>query len=441
MSDAGVERGTQMTIGIGKVSRRSMLRGAGAAAGLAAGSGAVTGFPTIWAQNIKDVVLNHAGPPVTAIPAIAEQATKDLGFTVHMQASENADLLNRFLSQSSAIDCADVSLVYMRYLIGRDVLQTIPLSKFKYWDKTIPLLTKGEYPDGRKAPQQGITPTMILYATGPDGQKVTSGAPTEFLTGIPTVTNGDTLGIRPDLVGREIDSWADLLSPEFKGRAALQDNPTVGVIDVAMAVEARGDIKYGNKGNMTKHEIDKTIDLMQSIKHDGQFRSFWSSFDQSVNLMASGEVVIQSMWSPAVAAVRSRGIPCAFQPLKEGYRGWGYTLGVMKHVSGLKLDCFYEYMNWYTGGFQGAFIAREGYYSAQPENAKKYLTQAEWDYWYGGKPAATDIVNPFGKLMEKAGNVRDGGDIWHRLGNIAVWNSVMDEDRYLTRRWNEFITS
>jgi putative spermidine/putrescine transport system substrate-binding protein len=291
------------------------------------------------------VVLNHAGPPVTAIPAVAEHATKDLGFTVHMRASENADLLNRFLSQSSAIDCADVSLVYMRYLIGRDVLQAIPLSKLKYRDKTIPLLTKGEYPHGRKAPQQGITPTMILYATRPDGQKVTGGTPTEFVTGIPTVTNGDTLGIRPDLVGREIDSWADLLAPGFKGRAALQDNPTVGVIDVAMAVEARGDIKYGNKGNMTKQEIDKTIFLMQAIKHDGQFRSFWSSFDQSVNLMASGEVVIQSMWSPAVAAVRSRGIPCAFQPLKEGYRGSGYTLGAMKHVSGLKLDCFYEYMN------------------------------------------------------------------------------------------------
>jgi putative spermidine/putrescine transport system substrate-binding protein len=422
-------------------SRRTVLRGAVATLGVAAGSGAIRGFPTIWAQNIKDVVLNHAGPPVTAIPAIAEQATKDLGFTVHMQASENADLLNRFLSQSSAIDCADISLVYMRYLIGRGVLQAIPLSKFKYWDKTIPLLTKGEYPDGRKAPQQGITPTMILYATGPDGQKVTDGTPTEFVTAIPTVTNGDTLGIRPDLTGRKVESWADLLSPDFKGKAALQDNPTIGIIDVAMAVEARGDIKYANKGNMTKPEIDKTIALMQGIKHDGQFRSFWSSFDQSVNLMASGEVVIQSMWSPAVAAVRSRGIPCTFQPLKEGYRGWGYTLGVMKHVDGLKLDCFHEYMNWYTSGFEGAFIARQGYYSAQPENAKNYLTAAEYDYWYGGKPAATDILSPFGKLMEKAGNVRDGGDIWQRLGNIAVWNSVMDEDRYLTRRWNEFITS
>jgi putative spermidine/putrescine transport system substrate-binding protein len=420
-----------------RISRRALLAGAGAAVG----SGAITGFPTIWAQNIKDVVLHHAGPPVTAIPAIAAQASKDLGFTVQMQASENADLLNRFLSQASAIDCADVSLTYMRYLIGRDVLQTIPVSKFKYMDQTMPLFTKGEYPDGRKIAQQGITPNMILYATDATGQKATGGPTTEWLTGIPTVTNGDTLGIRPDLVGRKVDSWADVLSPDFKGRAAIQDNPTIGIIDVAMAMEARGDIKYGDKGNMTKPEIDKTIDTMLETKRSGQFRSFWSSFDQSVNLMASGEVVIQSMWSPAVAAVRARGIPCTFQPLKEGYRGWGYTLGVMKHVDGLKLDCFHEYMNWYTSGFEGSFIAREGYYSAQPDNARKFLTPAEAAYWFDGKPAEADILSPFGKVMEKAGKVRDGGAIWERLGNIAVWNSVMDQDRYLTRRWNEFITS
>ena len=48
-----------------------------------------------------------------------DTVSKDLGFTVQMQAVENADLINRFLSQSNTIDCADVSLVYMRYLIGR----------------------------------------------------------------------------------------------------------------------------------------------------------------------------------------------------------------------------------------------------------------------------------------------------------------------------------
>lgn len=408
--------------------------------GLAAGSGALGGFPTIWAQNIKDVVLHHAGPPVTAIPGIAEQATKDLGFTIQMQATENADLLNRFLSQSSAIDCADVSITYLKYLVGRGILQTIPLGKVKHWDQTIPLFTKGTYPDGREASKQGTAPYTVVYAADADW-KGFAAEPTDWLTGVPTVTNADTLGIRPDLVGRPVTSWADLISADFKGKAALQDQPTVGVIDVAMAMEASGQIKYRDKGNMTRAEIDQTIDTMMKIKSAGQFRSFWTTFDQSVNLMASGEVVIQSMWSPAVTAVKTRGIPCVFQPLKEGYRGWGYTLGVMKHLTGLKLDCFYEYLTWYTGGYPGSFIAREGYYSAQPDLAKKYLTQAEWDYWYGGKPAATDIMNPFGKLMEKAGRSRDGGGFWQRMGNIAVWNSVMDEDRYLTRRWNEFITS
>ena len=167
---AGQDNTTNATKSARGIGRRKLLRGAAAATGLAAGSGALRGFPTIWAQEIKDVVLHHAGPPVTAIPAIAEQATKDLGFTVKMQAVENADLLNRFMSQPGSMDCADVSLTYMRYVIGRDVLQAIPLSKFKYWDKTIPLLTKGEYPDGRKAPQQGITPTMILFATDATGQ-------------------------------------------------------------------------------------------------------------------------------------------------------------------------------------------------------------------------------------------------------------------------------
>ena len=43
--------------------------------------------------------------------------------------------------------------------------------------------------------------------------------------------------------------------------------------------------------------------------------------------------------------------------------------------------------------------------------------------------------------MEKAGRARDGGSYDTRMGNIAVWNSVMDNDRYLIRKWNEFITS
>jgi hypothetical protein len=49
-----------------KLTRRRLLKAAAATTGAAAGSGALTGFPTIWAQNIKYIVLRHAGPPVTA---------------------------------------------------------------------------------------------------------------------------------------------------------------------------------------------------------------------------------------------------------------------------------------------------------------------------------------------------------------------------------------
>ena len=75
-----------------------------------------------------------------------------------------------------------------------------------------------------------------------------------------------------------------------------------------------------------------------------------------------------------------------------------------------------EYLNWYNSGWQGGFIAKQGYYSPVPETAKKFLTQAEWDYWYEGKPAAVDIKDPYGNLMEKKGAVRDGGSLWEREG-------------------------
>ena len=63
-----------------------------------------------------------------------------------------------------------------------------------------------------------------------------------------------------------------------------------------------GAAKYGDKGNMTKAEIDKTMGVLTEAKKAGQFRAFWKSFDELINLDGAGEVVIQSMWSPAAAA-------------------------------------------------------------------------------------------------------------------------------------------
>lgn len=425
----------------GRLSRRNLLKGAAAGAGLAAGSGLLRGFPTVWAQNVKDITLNHVGGSYSAIKEIGDQATKDLGFKVVMQAVDPDTQLNRSLTQPKTIDINDMPTTTVPYLLGKPVLAPIPVSKIKLFDKMVPLFTKGTTPEGKATSLQGYSPLKALYYADKDGKKLATKV-TEWMTGVPIIYNADTLGIRPDLLGgKKVESWKDLIDPAYKGKAALVDYAPVGIIDVAMALEARGDLKYADKGNMTKEEIDKTIKIMIDLKKGGHFRSFWSNFDQSVNLMASGEVVIQSMWSPAVTAVRSRGIACYYVPLKEGYRGWSVGLTPMRHLEGLKLDCAYEYINWYLSGWQGGFIAKQGYYSAVPSTTKQFLTAEEWDYWYEGKPAAVDIKDPFGNLMEKKGSVRDGGALWDRMGNIACWNTVMDEDRYLTRRWNEFVSS
>jgi NAD(P)-dependent dehydrogenase (short-subunit alcohol dehydrogenase family) len=40
-----------------------------------------------------------------------------------------------------------------------------------------------------------------------------------------------------------------------------------------------------------------------------------------------------------------------------------------------------------------------------------------------------------------ARHVRDGGSFTERMSRIACWNSVMDQDRHMIQKWNEFIAT
>jgi putative spermidine/putrescine transport system substrate-binding protein len=147
------------------------------------------------------------------------------------------------------------------------------------------------------------------------------------------------------------------------------------------------------------------------------------------------------MWSPAVTAVRLKGIACTFQPLKEGYRAWASGFALPKTLKDKQLDAAYEFVNWFLSGWAGAYLNRQGYYSAVLDTAKANMEGYEWDYWMEGKPAAQDIKGPDGGLLEKAGAVRDGGSYSVRMGAVACWNSIMDENAYMVQKWNEFIAA
>ena len=414
------------------ISRRSVLKGGAAIAG----STAITGFPMVWAQNLKDVTIMHTGMSYSTLPDIARQASADLGFKVEMSVVDHPGLLNRLVQDPKSLDIADLEIWQSKVAVPQGALQGVEIAKIKNWGELTPLYTEGTFA-GKEASRQGDSPFEFIYRDGKDSNGFASGK-TDWANFCPGVYNADTLGIRPDLTGRAITTWADLISPDFKGKTAIQNIPTNGIMDAMMAFEAAGMLTYGDKGNPTQDELSATIAKLIELKKDGHFRALWNTFDESVNLMASGEVVIQSMWSPAVTAVQTQGVKCVYQPLKEGYRGWGNGLGLLAHLEGLKLDAAYEYLNWYNSGWVGGFIAKQGYYSANPTTAKAALTENERGFFYEGKAATADITAPTGEKTNSAGDLRDGGSYEERFAQVAVWNNLMDEAEFLYAKWNEF---
>jgi len=410
--------------------RRTLLKGT---AGILA-----TGiFPAVHAQ--EKVTLRYLGTAVNQDKAIAEKFKADTGITIQYVSVNTDEVTKRAVTSPNSFDLLDTEFFSLKKIVPTGNLKGIDTKRIKNADKITTLFTKGEV-SGKKVGEQGTAPKKVIFLEG-EKSKAFAAQPMQFMSLIPTVYNADTLGIRPDLIKRPIESWKELLNPEFKGKAAILNIPSIGIMDAAMVVESTGLYKYPDKGNMTKKEIDLTIKTLIEAKKAGQFRSLWKDFNESVNLMASGEVVIQSMWSPAVTAVRSKGIACTFQPLKEGYRAWAAGFGLPATLTGKKLDGAYEFINWFLDGWAGAYLNRQGYYSAVLETAKAKMEPYEWAYWMEGKPAAQDIKSPSGDVLEKAGKIRDGGSYEQRMGGIACWNALMDENTYMVQKWNEFVAA
>lgn len=396
--------------------------------------------PEVNTNQIKDVTLRLIGTGVSQINEIRDKAQEDLGFKVEMRALSTLENNQIAITQPGQYDLFDGEYFSLPLVVPSGNLLPIDINKIRAWDKIVSFFTTGKFEGMPVETSQGTAPYKVMYLTGPDSKEFST-TPTDYATLIPFQYNADTLGYRPDLVNRQIETWGELFNEEFRGKTSILDIPQIGIMDAAMVAESLGLMTFGDKGNMTRAEIDQITDILKEQKAAGQFRAFWKTFDESVNLMASGEVVLQSMWSPAVTAVQSKGIECIYAPLKEGYRGWGGGVGLSKNLQGIQLDAAYEYLNWMLEGWVGAFLGRQGYYSAAPENSKQYMSDAEWAYWYEGQPAAEDLVDPFDKTLAKTGSVRDGGSFKERFGNIVVWNSTMEENTYLVQKWNEFIAS
>ena len=118
------------------LSRRGMLKGTAAVAGLAAGS-TIGGFPTIWAQD--DLEVRTLGMAVSNMPQLEEMANEALPFKVKQTAASIPDIITRGLNQPKSADLFEPPFMTMRTMWPSGKFQAWDTTKLPEWDQVVDL--------------------------------------------------------------------------------------------------------------------------------------------------------------------------------------------------------------------------------------------------------------------------------------------------------------
>lgn len=381
------------------------------------------------------------GTHVTLQETLRRQAQADLGIQLQFSPGGSAEVIHQACTRPESFDLYEQWSNSMRLLWEAGAIQPIEVDRLRHWDEINDLTKTGKLtPEARLG--AGDAPHRLLFVQ-PDGSL--GKTPRDKISFLPYVHNVDSFGYNANVVKRgipyETESWGWLLDPQWAGRIAIVNEPTIGLFDLALAAQASGQVEFADIGQLTRDEIDQLFRLLVDLRQEGHFRGVWSSVPRSVELMKRGESVIESMFSPAVFSLQADNIPCVYASPKEGYRAWHGVMCLSSRTNGPVKDAAYEYMNWWLSGWPGAFIARQGYYISTPQRSRAFLSEDEWGYWYKGKRAQHDLKGTDGRVVVKAGGIRDGGSYQRRFANVAVWNTVMDNYEYTLSAWNEFLSA
>lgn len=381
--------------------------------------------------------LRVLGTAISLLEELRLGAEKDLGIDIVFDNHDFLTTQHKAALEPDSYDIYDQCFHNLDIVWYWRAIQAIDVGRIPLWDE-ITDLTKS----GRIAPNArlglGDAPVKKLYV---QPNLELGDQPTDRISMLPTTHNFDSFAYRTDLIAAssDVDSWAALLDDKWAGRVALVDEPAIGIFDAALAAQAAGLATFGNIGNMTVAELDRLFALLQEKKRNGFFRAFWRTAEEAAALMLDGETEIQSMWSSGITILQGHGGAIDQAVPAEGYRAWHGGLCLSRGLEGRMLDVAYEYLNWWISGWPGAVVARLGHYISTPERSRRFMSEAEWNYWYLGQPATADLPGPDGKIRIRTGSVRSGGSYWQRANAIAVWNTTMDEHNYLVRRWMQLV--
>ena len=418
--------------------RRKAIKSFAAASAL--GAGLATGIST-FAIGKEKPTLRILGTHVTLQEELRQRAMDDLGINLKFEPKGSAAVLQKAAMDPSSFDLYEQWSNSINVLWSAGAIQAIDKSKLLYWDEINNLTKTGKISANAKI-GAGDAPYKLLHV---QSNNSLGSEHTQHISYLPYVHNVDSFGYNTEFIEQgtpyDSESWAWLLDLSFNGKVAIVNAPTIGLFDLALSAQARDLVQFDDIGNMSTVELDKLFKVLIEYKRTGHFSGFWTSVPESVRFMKSKRVHIQSMFSPAVSSLNGQNVPVTFAAPKEGYRGWHGVMCLSSQTKGRMQDVAYEYMNWWLSGWPGAFIAKQGYYISNPQRSRSFLSDAEYDYWYAGKPAAEALTGTDGLVSVAKGHSRRGGSYEKRFENVAVWNTVMPTYEYSLQKWYEFLSA
>ena len=284
----------------------------------------------------------------------------------------------------------------------------------------------------------------------------------------PTVYNFDAIGYNPKQIEPgSISEWSSLFDDQYSGEVLFDAIPAIGIPETLMHL-LDNDMVDGDVGSLndpSQDQMDAAIDYLIEQKNSGQFRSTWTAYGTSVNLMTSEDAIIGDIWQPATLSVRRNGTPCTYATMSEGIQGYRFWwAGIMPTKPGASqrnnVDEVAELIDAHYGAWFPGFIQEFGYSVPQYPNESLVREGSDetgqgmgpeyYDWAYRGSRTYDAVEDPY--LFDPAsyewameegdpssdGQQRDSGPIEDRIDRISffqIWPSNAD---YMLDRWSEF---
>ena len=204
-----------------------------------------------------------------------EIGATDVDIYTKMKAGDQADVFHPYTG-------------WLQFYVDEGLVQEIDTSKLTNWDKVPESFKQIGQIDGK----QYFLPwdwgfTSVLYRT--------------------------------DKVPEGVDSWAALLDPAYAGHVSMWD-------DGPGAVTISSYIHGYDETNITPAQLD-TI-RKEWIKQNDVNLFYWSSEQDLIDSIASGDVWVAYAWQGAYATLLGQGVPVAYASPKEGRNSWVGVYGI-----------------------------------------------------------------------------------------------------------------